>query len=373
MKHEEIAKLSEDILSDFELDKLPLEKIIAKCKRLARLQDDFDAQKWLELELNGYDNKTLPAGITKEDAERLAVRSGRYNQVEVPVLKPPTKLNSLKMLGQIKEESPKTEIQNWYYTASVGNLAVEVETLKERLKSLIPPQSYSPAITKHESGASGYFPASSNQYVQEKYADVLKKIGDDQSALSTRIKDITTLLSRIESHIYNYVLNVYYQYKFSGIIQSIFEQCKKNVDTLLVEHCPEAVKELSAAYERLSSGNQEVWAQAMTSCRRFLKDFADVVYPASDTDYTDSEGRKLKVDDNSYKNRIWVFIDKNLKGSKKKIFKTRHEDMANRLHSINELLCKGVHADLTQNDVNICIIDIYLIIGSLLQEIQINK
>lgn len=374
MKNEEIAKLSEEVLSDFELDRLPLEKIIAKCKRLARLQDDFDAQKWLDLELNGYNDKSLPIGITKEDAERLAARSGRYYQIEMPVIQPSTtKSKLINQPNQIKSTDIKSEIQNWYYFQSVGELASEIETLKERLKSLVPPQSYSPAITKHESGASAYLPAHSNEYVQEKYVDVLKKINDDQSALSSRIKSTTALQSRIHSHIYNYVLGVYHKFKFSQIIQSIFEQCKKSVDTLLMSYCPEAVKELAAAYERLSSDEQEAWAQAMTSCRRFLKDFADAVYPASNTPYTDSEGIKLKVDDSAYKNRIWAFIDTNLTGSRKKLFKTRAEDMGNRINSINDLLCKGVHAELTQNDVNMCVIDTYLIIGSLLQEIPIKN
>lgn len=59
---------------------------------------------------------------------------------------------------------------------------------------------------------------------------------------------------------------------------------------VLAKKCPEEVKELSAAFERMSSGEPEVLAQALTSCRRFLKDFADVVYPPSKEVAKDGKG-----------------------------------------------------------------------------------
>src|SRR3989338_1321935 len=81
-KNDEILKLTEEILSDFDLNTLPLEVIISKCKKLARLKNDFDALKWLTLELSGYDKKALPYSIKQEEAEKMAHWSGRYTVVK---------------------------------------------------------------------------------------------------------------------------------------------------------------------------------------------------------------------------------------------------------------------------------------------------
>ena len=47
-------ELSNVILSDLEINQLPISQILMKAKRLARMLHDSDAQKWLDYEIMGY-------------------------------------------------------------------------------------------------------------------------------------------------------------------------------------------------------------------------------------------------------------------------------------------------------------------------------
>ena len=74
---EHLLALSDEILADFESETLSFEKILAKCKRLARLRDDFEALDWFTLQLNGYAENDPPAGVRRDDLYKFAVRSVR--------------------------------------------------------------------------------------------------------------------------------------------------------------------------------------------------------------------------------------------------------------------------------------------------------
>ena len=66
--------LSEEILADIELNRMPLTNIALKIGRLSRLLNDFDHQKIMEYESGGY--PTNPKGFPKE-VWRLAKIAGR--------------------------------------------------------------------------------------------------------------------------------------------------------------------------------------------------------------------------------------------------------------------------------------------------------
>ena len=76
-KAEVMTALSDEILADLELDKLPFERILSKCIRLARLRNDFESVKWFSLEINGYQRDQLPSGIHVNELFSFALRSTR--------------------------------------------------------------------------------------------------------------------------------------------------------------------------------------------------------------------------------------------------------------------------------------------------------
>lgn len=338
-KVQDMLNLSDEILTDLETGTLSLENIVSKCKKLARMRDDFEAIKWFTLELNGYDWKSIPHGVKVEELSGLAKRSGRT-------------------VLWMDTDPQKTEVRYW--TASIPELEVEISANKTKLDNLHPPETYTPAITK--SADTGWFAGST--FATETYGHVITRIRQEQDNLSKEIKNSKSLLAKIRNGIYDYVLSINLQLKFENVTESIFQQTKEIVDKKLNEICPEAMKKFLAAYDRLKSKNQEEWSQAMSSCRNVLKEFADYVFPARKEEYKRGD-EMISVTDDKYKNRLLAFIDTKVKGKKNAFLLSRVSDLESRIHSLNDLLAKGIHEGLSQTDVNMCVLDTYLLIGSL--------
>jgi hypothetical protein len=343
-KVEKALMISDEILNNFEISDLTFEKILLKCKKLARLRDDFDAINWFTAELRGYGQNVDIIGISRQDFDRYAELSGRYSVSIDPL----TKKSSRK-----------------YWTASVSEIEADIQTNLISLENLRPPAQFTPAINKHSYNSSFSGPTSS-EHVIEKYQDVLNALNQKKQSISDQIKLYRSLLSKIKSCVYNYVLNINLQLRFESVTETIFQETKVGVDKKLSKICPDAIKKFIAAYDRLNSENAEEWSQAMSSCRNVLKEFADYVFPAQKNQYKKKNGENLIVTDDKYKNRIFAFIDKNTIGDKNKFLTSRTADLECRIHILNDLLSKGTHVGLDLQDVRICVLDTYLLIGSLL-------
>ena len=346
-KISELVRISDEILADFEQGSIPLEQIIPKWLRVARLRNDFDSIKWLTLELNGYAYENLIPGITDADKSNFAQRSGRYHVV--------------------KNEETGTS-KNMYFTQPVGEIEADILCNQQYLGNLHTPTSYQPAINKTSTASNQMMGmgSSSSEQVVETLGNVLNNIRLQKDNLLSAIKASTSLLAKIRSSIYNYVLDINYQVKFENITESIFQTTKADVDAQLTRICPDAIKKFVAAYERLRSNNPEEWSQAMSSCRNVLKEFADSVFPAQRKNYKKRNGDVLEVTDDKYKNRLLAFIDKNTIGDKTKFYSSRISDLESRIHTLNDLLSKGTHEGLNLIDVKMCVLDTYFMIGSLL-------
>lgn len=342
-KREEMLKLSDEILSDIELGKLSLEKIISKCKKLARMRNDFEALKWFRLELHGYDRTTLPADITEDNLNEFSYLAGRTT----------------------KSLDPVTQKEEWrYWTPSIPELESIIATNETKLASLKTPAHFTPAISK--SPSSGFM--SGATWVQESFRDVLKAIQAQQNTISNEINQKKSLLSKIVNNIYNYILNINLQLKFESISESVFQDTKEAVDKYLQILCPNAIKQFLAVYDRLESSNDEAWSQAMSSCRNILKEFADKVFPAQTENYIRSNDEAIAVTEDKYKNRIIAFIDKTTKGRREKqLISTRASDLMDTTHALNNFLSDGAKNKITKQDANICVLETYLLLASLIE------
>lgn len=341
---QEIIKISDEVLADLEAGTVPLEHIIPKCLRVARLRNDFDAIKWFTLELNGYRQSDILPDISTQDIRQAIIRSGR---------------------GYTKKDEQTGEEQEFYWSQSVTEIEATVQSQQEYLKNLRTPESFQPAVNK-TSSSNEIFGSSSSEQVIETLGSVLLNIERQKNSILADIKWGKSLLSKIRAHIYNYVLDVNFQVKFENVTESIFQETKEHVDAQLALICPDAIKKFVAAYGRLSSDNPEEWSQAMSSCRNVLKEFADHVFPARKKLYKKRNGETLRVTDKDSKNRLLAFIDINTTGDKNKFLSSRASDLENRLHTLHDLLSRGTHAGLNITDVRMLVLDTYFLIGSLL-------
>lgn len=343
-KNAEIINLSEEILNDFELSKNSIESILLKIKKLARIREDYDSIHWVNIELNGYDETRTIPNFPHSRKFEFAKNSGRS------------------VFHKDKTTGKETEK---FLIRSIPELESKILSETIFLESIQPPASFTPAITtsSRETQLSG---KSSQSYVKETLRDVLSKIEAQKQEHAKSLMEAQSLLSRIKSNFYNYVLNAYLQAKFEGVTESLFQKTKLIVDEKLQKICPDAMKKLVAAYNRVDSENEEELSQAMSSCRNVLKEFADAVFPSCREKYKRSDGSELVVTDDKYKNRLIAFIDENEKRTNKKYLQARASDLIERIHSLNDLLSKGTHVGIDKEFVNICIIDTYLIIGSMI-------
>lgn len=345
MSYEERAKealdLSEEILSNLEMGDIHMESIVAKCVKLARLREDSDEVKWLRLELSGYSIGSAPNGINQEDINCFAKRSGRTYIWTEP-------------------GTEKQEVKHWPY--SITEIESTITSNQEKLRNIKTPDDFTPAVSK--ASDNGWL--SGSTFVQETYRDVLKAVRYEQDKLSESIRGYQALLSRIKSRIYDYVLGVNLQLKLGNITESIFQKTKEIVDKKLMEICPDAIKMFIATYNRMDSSNTEEWSQAMSSCRNVLKEFADNIFPPRSGRYIKRDGEEIEVTDDKYKNRLIAFIDEKTKKLSNEYLESRVEELEKRVHKMNDLLAKGAHGNFGEIDINICIIDTYLLIGSLL-------
>jgi hypothetical protein len=264
----------------------------------------------------------------------------------------------------VKDEKSEKEIEK-YWIASVPEIESRIVSESVALESIHTPTSFTPAITT-SSSKTQMFGESSQSFVQEKLQDVLTRIEAQKQAHATNLMEHRSLLSKIKSNFYSYALNAYLQAKFENVTESLFQKTKLLVDEKLQKICPDAMKKLVAAYNRVDSQNQEEWSQAMSSCRNVLKEFADSVFPARNEKYKRKDGTELVITDDKYKNRLIAYIEENEKRTNKKYLQDRATDLIERIHSLHDILSKGTHAEIDIEFVNICIIDTYLVLGSMI-------
>ena len=317
-------KLSNEILKSLEKETPSLENVILKCQRLARIRNDTEASDWFTLELRGYQFKNLPEDVPEDICFRHAKRSGRM------------------FIARGEKPEEKT---TWFEVYSVPDLEAAVQHDLMALENLKPPA----------------------PYTGDNYGDILFALDQRREKISWFLREKRALLGKIRSAVYSYVVDINRQLRFENDTESIFQKTKEAVDTKLSQMCPTVMEKFVAAYDRLKSNNPEEWSQALSSCRNVLKDFADAVFPAQKEKYQTRDGTELSVTDNFYKNRLLAFIDQKLKnGNRKRLLKARAADLENRIHALNESLSQGTHGDMNFVDVNVCVLDTYLLLGSLL-------
>lgn len=338
-KTEQLAKLSEELLADFESATVSLEQIILRATKIARLQGDNETLKWLRLELNGYSKDSLPADITFGEACVLAHRSSR----------------------QYKWTSPVTKETKDYITyESVPALEAEIETSQIALQNITMPTHVTP---------------NQNVFQNESYSTVLKNVVAEQTKVKESIKRNRNHLAKIRSGIYAYVFGVYSKYTFEAVLDTIFNQIKEEVDAKLQILVPDALSQFTSAFNRLRDGEGEDFSQAVSTCRNVLDSFADAVYPPkSGAEVTLSDGEKVKIGKDSYKNRIIAFIDDNSpKTSDTLLTKARAEELTKRLFHIHRVLSKGAKSKITKAEAQRYVVETYLLIGELISYLPKDK
>jgi hypothetical protein len=180
------------------------------------------------------------------------------------------------------------------------------------------------------------------------------------------------IIDRIRFRIYSYLCRLETELTFSVSGQDIFGRHRQRVDLCLSEVASDVLEQFNAAYRRMNEGDIEARTHALTSCRRILKSVADVVYPAKQQPVADSSGKQRDVSDDKYISRLWQFLDESGIGrTVKKSMNATLTDVGNRVDRLYELACKGVHDEVSTDEVEWCVVQTYILSGEILQLLDV--
>jgi hypothetical protein len=324
-RDKEIVELAEEILRNIELDEIPLRNTLLKCARLARLTGSENAINLFNYELNGYPKDEK--GLVLYKAFDLSRHVNR-----------PFK----------KKDDFGTE-KEYMISETVAELEAELETAKTQMS------------VAHDRDISV---SSSNpqQFVYTPLGNTMERTTLKQSIIEKSRK-----LQLLKNGYYSYVLSVYNERRLEDITENIFQKKKFLVDERLTKDVPEAIQKFVAVYENLKSDNSEDWANAVHSCRRIIKDVADMLYPASDVDIDIGGGQTIKLSDDKYIARLKQYIKEKSDSGKFTAVVGSHLDyIGDRIDSLYRSSNKGTHDKVEQDEAERYVIYTYLLLADVL-------
>ena len=336
-KNEYILKLVNQAFEYIEDESTSLSKTVQKCIRIARLRNDFINLWWLDWETINIENTKLSNKVIEEISPHLTNEMFKLHR-ELYLDSWIGERSFTLILGTKKEE----KVMN----VGIQEIEVDFEHHKNIVKSSHPPNGLHPV----------------DLYFENQSASQIR-------ALSLmRVRYCKSILSKIQSRIHDFLSQTEKQLIFGQIHSDIFEKNRSYVDLKLGELCPDALTKFVSAQKRIKEDDPESWAQSLTTCRRLLKTLADSLYPALEEPVAGIDGKKRKLTEDKYITRLWQYVFEKSKGSTSgKLLESIVNDLGNRIDKIYELTNKGVHAEVSEFEVNQCVIQTYLIAGDLLR------
>lgn len=206
-----------------------------------------------------------------------------------------------------------------------------------------------------------------------KYEELLERIRKDSKTRYTLSHDGNTLilsaaeLNRLVSGcrrwVFEHTSGLSERLEFGQIPLAAMESTFEFVDAQLFDLIPEAAERLLVAYKNLAEKSEENWVNVVDTCRRVVKDFADVVFPA-----TPNEVEGLVVTDDKYLNRIRAFIKQQVSSKRQRDhLQTVLELIGEIVSRTDNLASRSVHSgSVTRFEAERILIYTYLTIGDIL-------
>ena len=322
-KTEECTVLAEEVLEDFQTNRIPIDSILLKALRLYSLMGDQYGIALFTYETSGY--PTTPAGLPQE-VWVIAEGAGRTYALQNP-------MNPTQLL---------------YYSFPL--LLSELQAVIDAEKS----QSQQSVYALRQDGL---IQTLADGQVSPVFTNPLDRI----ASISTNQRWMQTIRGRL----YQYVLQTYQYLKYGNAAEGTFAAFRVLADQKLKKLCPQAIDKLSASYNNLNSSNPEDWANAVHSCRRILIDLADALYPPRKEPVI--VGRKeIKVGEEQYTNRLVQFIaGRSESETYRDVVGADLSNIGKRLDAIYSAGNKGTHEEVSKDEAARYIVHTYLLISDI--------
>lgn len=241
-------ELAEDLLTDIELDRLPVDKQVLKASRLARLVGDDHASEWLQYERMGY---------ASDGPQR----------------------NEWRIAGRGREVGD-------YVYPSVAVLQNYVDARSAQLSQL-------------------RIPDVSGDWAN---AVVVQTTNQIATVTAERLK-YDRILVAVSAMLHDFATKWFYALRFSERQGEMFDQAQSAIHALLSDLPGEQLRKIDAAYDNISAGDTESIASAMNSIRRLIDAIADELFPATDETRQDGQGNQIKLGVQQRLNRLKAYVD----------------------------------------------------------------
>ena len=318
----EAIELLKESLKELESQKGSILTAVQKLSRVSKIIDNNDIYVWCEIQL-GNEDYTFPLKQYKD----ALIKSFENETDEV------TKSNFKKA---------KTELDNLGLT---GDIHYPFEEIKVKL---------------YQSGGE-YLNIG---FIEETYADLIRtKKGNDGTYYKNPLYNH---LSYIRKSAHNKISLLYNKLAYANTPQTSFDILKTEIDDKLFDLNPELAEQLMLAFKGVVTNNPEEWSHSLTTCRRFLKKLADILFPPR---VEKVNGRS--VGEEQYINRIWLFMDNAIESKSNSALAKAHVDfLGSYLQSLYNVSCKGVHAELNQIEALKAVFHTYLMVADILKYLQ---
>ncbi len=199
-----------------------------------------------------------------------------------------------------------------------------------------------------------------------KLADRAVQAGDwaVASRYVENLADRQEILERVRHFVHDYLVQTEVELMASDSVSSLLSHHRLRVDQLLEIAAPALRDQLGAALRAAASGGPESRAQVLVTCRRVIEAVADHMFPASDEKHVSSDGTLRDVGQGNYRNRILAATEG--KTTILRSFRSALNDLAARLDSLDALVNKGVHADVSEAEMQFGLAQTYLLVGEFL-------
>lgn len=322
---DEALMACEKVINGIEESTLSTSAALLLCKRIARLTDDSENILWLNYETNGYPR-------------------GKDNYIEASAF------------------DIAFERGRGYYDKGNKNIFV---ALAPELEDQISTNHMALANFKMDGiSVSGDFASSAmNRYVTTVTGNMATIIRE--SAMAQKRLDI------LKAQYYDYALKKQIELKFSNVAQSIFEKYRATVEGLFINLSPDILMKLQALEGKLDSNNRELYAEAATTCRRLFSCVSDALFdkyfPDSPEKYMTRAKKEIDVSGDHSLNKLSAVIETlENKSINKSIVGSSVKYLLDWMDHISKSQSKGVHAEMTKQEAERCIISTYIVLGDIL-------
>lgn len=325
MNVDRVQTLVESALDGFDDPGRSVSALLRQCIRIATVRNDYSALVWLELE-------AMDAAVTGDGPKHLG-----------PAL--------VAHLGEAEANRIFLEAIMAYKARRAtgdGNIiAMSIEGIENHLKTA------RAAITNLSASLSG-----------AQATDVAKA----SIQAEVTLRDYEAVLTRVRARLHHFLTDAERQLQFGEVNAEVFDRVRAEVDEYLRVLAPDALEKFTSAYRRVREGDPEALSQALTACRRVLKVTADAVYPASGATIVGTDGRSRTMSEDKYILRLLQAVSEAVGSHGDAAVVTATLDaLGRRLASLNSLASKGVHADVTAQEVDTCVVQTYLMVGDVLR------